>query len=73
MYVVCIDNGVMDIFSSQANRLTIGKKYQAVEMNDGSNTYKIIDDVNEQHWYSRLRFVPLKEYRKQKLKRICLK
>jgi len=58
--LVCVDN------CSNKFGLTVGKTYIS-----GYDTC-VINDYGESIFYHPKRFVSLKEYRKQKLKRICL-
>ena len=82
MKVVCVNNGKLNItnsigdiitLSSKIERLTNGKIYDVIDLykhNDNQEYCRIIDDKKYSTEYNILRFMSLKEYRKQKLNEI---
>ena len=59
--IVCIDNTYKD----KELKITIGKKYTVLFSNELS--YYVINDREREMGYFKTRFLPLKEYRKNKI------
>ena len=51
-----------------SSNLELYKTY-IVQKFDKRDTYVMVDDI----YYQELRFIPIQEYRKQKLNKLCLK
>jgi hypothetical protein len=65
MKIVCINNSCIEKY------LTINKTYEILSVDkDSPPMYFVNTDTNEHYWAFQSRFVVLKEYRSEKLKRI---
>jgi len=64
--VVCIDRER----TGNEVKLTLNKIYDVISIQTTSLSVAIMDDVGRERRLFQSRFVPLKEYRKQKLKRV---
>ncbi len=70
MKVVCIANTTLSS-DKIISGLTIGKTYDVITVSDGKMWIaKIIDDNNQELWYSREVVIPLDEWRHDKIKEL---
>ena len=65
MKIVCLDN-INGIGSKLP--ITVGKIYDVIKISDSH--YYIFDDKGFQNGYYKYRFIPLKDYRTERLKEI---
>ena len=63
MKVKCIKN------EDQEYCLTIGKTYEVIRIYPDGD-YTIIDDIGGENWYYKNRFIPLSEYRNNKIDKL---
>ena len=66
MKMVCIDNRN----SGRINCLTIGKIYTILNRIVVTDLFCVVNDLGTEDFYSTVRFISLKEYRKRKLKKL---
>jgi|LauGreDrversion4_2_1035121.scaffolds.fasta_scaffold98967_2 hypothetical protein len=70
MKVICIANTTLSS-DKIISGLTIGKTYDVITVSDGKMWIaKIIDDNNQELWYSREVVIPLDEWRHDKIKEL---
>ena len=71
--IVCINTGSLhNVPFDKSYCLTLYKTYTVIYRKTES-TISIMNDQNLQQPFSDVRFIPLTEYRKQKLQKICSK
>jgi len=67
--LVCVNNQTIG-YKSEANSLTIGKKYIALSDNEYVGI-SVLNDNEEVIFYDPRRFIVLQEWRQQQLDKLC--
>ncbi len=71
--IVCVMASSMgSVYTDKNYCLTLNKTYTVVDIKS-EKTVSIINDQNNQQPFNIIRFVPVSEFRKQKLDKICSK